>query len=410
MTLARSQTDKTVPDEVGVAFVRLGLAIGRHLPGYVDTYFGPADIAQRVEAEGALPASELAALADGLAQEVATYASLDPVRREYLKGEVAAMQTTTRMLQGEALEFVDEVRALYGVAPGWVDETVFTEAHRVLADLLPGPGTLTERVQAFRRSMRIPIAVAAPMITRLAAEFRERARTAFPLPPGEDCVFSFVRGQPWTAYNWYEGEGRSRIEIDEDHPLYVYQLPEIVAHEAYPGHHTEHAIKEQVLYREQSRLEHSVILGHVPSSLVSEGIAEHAVDVIVQPGELIHWYGEILQEAGMPRAEAARVDEFSRALLPLARVADNQLLLSNGRGASDDEVIAYGLRYALNTAEDQQRLLRFMKDPLWRSYGFNYSLGHHVVETYLGVSRDRITAFARLLQEPLTPGQLLAAA
>jgi len=91
-------------------------------------------------------------------------------------------------------------------------------------------------------------------------------------------------------------------------------------------------------------------------------------------------------------------------------VADNQLLLSNGRGASDDEVIAYGLRYALNTAEDQQRLLRFMKDPLWRSYGFNYSLGHHVVETYLGVSRDRITAFARLLQEPLTPGQLLAAA
>ena len=40
-----------VSDEVGVTFVRLGLAIGRHLPGYVDTYFGPADIAQKVEAE-----------------------------------------------------------------------------------------------------------------------------------------------------------------------------------------------------------------------------------------------------------------------------------------------------------------------------------------------------------------------
>ena len=111
----------------------------------------------------------------------------------------------------------------------------------------------------------------------------------------------------------------------------------------------------------------------------------------------------------MPWGEAARVDEFSRALWPLARVADNQLLLSHAQGASDDEVIAYGLRYALNTAEDQQRLLRFMNDPLWRSYGFNYSLGHHAVETYLAASTDRTAAFAWLLQEPLTPGQLFAA-
>jgi hypothetical protein len=272
-----AQTDTVVPDEVGASFVRLGLAIGRHLLGYVDSYFGPAEVARKVEAEGTLPARELTALADDLAQRVAAHPSLEPARREYLQGEASAMRTTTRMLQGEALEFVDEVRALYGVAPAWVDEAVFNEAHAALADLLPGPGTLTERVQTFRQRMRIPVPVAAPVITRLAAEFRSRAGAAFPLPPGEDCSFSFVRDQPWTAYNWYEGEGRSRIEIDEDHPLYVYQLPEIVAHEAYPGHHTEHAIKEQVLYREQSRLEHSVILGHVPSSLVSEGIAEHAV-------------------------------------------------------------------------------------------------------------------------------------
>jgi len=405
----QAQTDTGVPDEVGATFVHLGLAIGRHLPGYVDSYFGPAEIARKVEAEGTLPARELAALADDLAQRVAAHRSLEPARREYLQGEVAAMCTTTRMLQGEALEFVDEVRALYGVAPAWVDEAVFNEAHSALADLLPGPGPLAERVQTFRRRMRIPAPVAAPVITRLAAELRSRARAVFPLPLGEDCAFSFVRGQPWTAYNWYEGEGRSRIEIDEEHPLSIDQLPEIVAHEAYPGHHTEHAIKEQVLYREQGRPEHSVILGHVPSSLISEGIAEHAVGVIVQSDELIHWYGEILKEAGISRGEAARVDQFSRALLPLAKVADNQLLLLHGQGASDDEVVAYGLRYALNTAEDQQRLLRFIKDPLWRSYGFNYTLGHHVVETYLSATADRVSAFARLLREPMTPGQLLAA-
>jgi hypothetical protein len=56
-------------DEIGATFVRLGLSIGQHIPGYVDSYYGPDDIAQAIESEGKTPLTDLEALAGRLAAE-----------------------------------------------------------------------------------------------------------------------------------------------------------------------------------------------------------------------------------------------------------------------------------------------------------------------------------------------------
>jgi hypothetical protein len=269
-------------------------------------------------------------------------------------------------------------------------------------------GNLAGRVQEFRERLRIPVQVAAPMIIRLGADFRERARARFPLPPQERCDFSFVRDQSWTAYNWYLGGSVSRIEFNEDYPIYVHQLPEIIAHESYPGHHAEHAIKEDRLYRVEGRLEHAILLSNTPSALVCEGIAQNALEVIVGPDEIIACYRDLLEEVGLPAEDAARVYEYTLAARPLEKVGDNQLLLLYAEGASDEEVIAYGIRHGLSTEERQRRFLRFVEDPLWRSYGFNYTLGQDIVEAFLSASGDRREAFARLQEEPMTPGQVVA--
>jgi len=54
--------------------------------------------------------------------------------------------------------------------------------------------------------------------------------------------------------------------------------------------------------------------------------------------------------------------------------------------------------------------MRFYRDPLWRSYGFNYSLGRNLVEAFLSASAGRLEAFSRLLESPMTPEQLSSAA
>ncbi|HEY5112525.1 MAG TPA: hypothetical protein VIJ45_00250 [Coriobacteriia bacterium] len=396
-------------DEIGAAFVRLGLGIGQHLPGYVDAYYGPAEIARAIEDEGKASLTDLEAAAGRLAGAVAAEPALQPARREYLLGEIAAMQTTLRILQGDPPSFTEEVRRLYGVTPAWVDESTFADAHDRLADILPGTAPLSQRVPEFRERMRIPAQAAAPAIERLGAELRQRTRARFHLPPEESCEFSLVRGEPWTAYNWYVGGSASRVQFNEDHPIYIHRLPEIVAHESYPGHHTEHAIKEATLYRKEGRLEHSVLLSNTPSALVSEGIAQNALQMVAESEEIVAFFSDLLEAAGLPADEAQRVYEFTLAEHPLEKVPDNQLLLLHGEGASEDEVIGYGVRHALSTEEDERRFMAFAKEPLWRSYCYNYTLGYDIVHAFLSASTDRFQAFGRLLEEPMTPGQVVSA-
>ena len=93
---------------------------------------------------------ELAGLATGLSGSLARDRSVATARREYLQGEVEAMRTTLRILQGEAPGFVEEVQSLCGIAPSWTEGTAFEEAHRALDDLIPGSGPLADKLNSFR--------------------------------------------------------------------------------------------------------------------------------------------------------------------------------------------------------------------------------------------------------------------
>jgi hypothetical protein len=237
-------------------------------------------------------------------------------------------------------------------------------------------------------------------------DLRRRTLSRFPLPHEETCEFVNVRDKPWLAYNAYKGSGRSRIEFNQDRPFYLHQLPEIVAHETYPGHHTESAIKEERLFRAEGWMEQSVVLSNAPSALVSEGLATNALSVIAEPEEVVGYYADLLAAAGLPAEEAQRLFDFVQLGRPLEEVSGNQILLLHGEKRPEEEVVAYGMRYAMAPESELRDMLRFYQDPLWRSYGFNYTVGRDLVEAYLSASADRTQAFTRLLAEPMTPLQL----
>jgi hypothetical protein len=382
--------------------------IDRLLPGYVDAYVGPPEA--RESAAAVEPAIDLLeGLAASLDRSLAADPWLTPDRRSYLREELRAMRTTIRILAGDPPGIVEEVELLYGVTPRWVDEKVFVEAHHALDGSLPGSGPLRERVMGFRERSRVTAGVAGPIIRGLAAELRGRASAVFGLPPDEGCEIAFVRDKPWLAFNWYLGGGRSRIEFNEDVPIEMWNLPIAVAHETYPGHHAERAIKDYQLYLGEGRLEHSIFLSNTPSALVSEGIAENALQAVAAEEETEEMTVRAYRHAGLPQNDAQRVREFIDAYRRLDKVTDNQVLLLYRDHAPDDEVIAYGTRYGLTDEEDGKRLLRFCRDPLSRSYTYNYTLGRELVGAFLAETNGRTERFRRLLHEPLTPTQLLRA-
>ncbi|MDQ1377949.1 MAG: hypothetical protein QOE15_2122, partial [Acidimicrobiaceae bacterium] len=177
--------------------------MGRHIDGLVDAYYGPADLAARVGAEPPRPPAELEARARRLLADLAADTDLDAARRHFLAAQVAGMRTTAAKLAGEAIGYVDEVQACYGVRPEMVAEDVFAAAHRRLDDVLPGSGPLAERYVAWREAQAVPPDKLRPAVDSLAEELRQRTATLFGLPEGERVEFDLVTNEPWAGFNYY---------------------------------------------------------------------------------------------------------------------------------------------------------------------------------------------------------------
>jgi hypothetical protein len=380
--------------------------IDSHSPGYVDAYFGPPELNVQNTTDDPPPLELLDELAASLGQSITTDPDLTPERRTFLEAEWQAMHTTIQILKGNAPNIVDEVRLLYGVTPDWVDERFFEDAHHTLNEILPGSEPLAKRVQAFRERSRVPVAAAASIIHPLMENFRGRARHLFNLPSNETCEISFVTDVPWRAYNWYQGKGQSRIEFNQDLPLEMWDIPTTVAHETYPGHHTERVLKENNLYLGEGRLENAIALSNTPSALISEGIAANALLALVPEDEIATILLDCYERAGLSRQDALHAPAFMAAYRQLESVVDNQVLLLYRDKAPEPEVMAYGMRYALTNEEDEAHTLRFIQDPLSRSYTYNYTLGRQLIAAYLDRVADKRRAFQRLLAEPLTPAQI----
>jgi hypothetical protein len=86
-------------------------------------------------------------------------------------------------------------------------------------------------------------------------------------------------------------------------------------------------------------------------------------------------------------------------------VGGNAALLLHRDQRSPDEVRGYVEHYGLRTPKEAGQTLKFLQNPLFRSYIFNYAMGKALLAPLL-VGPDAVANFRRLLSEPLTPTQV----
>ena len=71
------------------------------------------------------------------------------------------------------------------------------------------------------------------------------------------------------------------MAINTDLPVSSTSIGHLVAHEAYPGHHTEHSRKEVGLVRRAGHLEETIFLVGTPQCVVAEGLADLGIEVLL---------------------------------------------------------------------------------------------------------------------------------
>jgi hypothetical protein len=372
-------------------YLELGLRLGRHVDGLVDAYYGPPELEEQVDAEEVVPAEQLAA--DGAALR-------DSLPDGWLRDQVAGCATYARVLAGEQISYSDEVEGCYGVRPERTPDAVYEAVHAELDELLPGDGSLPERRQAWRTRHLCPGEKAVGVLQELLPVLRARTVALLDLPAGEEVLLEPVTDEPWWAFNYYLGALRSRVALNTDVPTTGLDLVHLAAHEVYPGHHTEHAVKEHLL-----GIEERIQLVPTPQAVLSEGIAETGADVVLDDASREEAYA-IIRRHGLELTDPELSERISRAAEPLRTVGLNAALMIHEDGGSTGDAEAYVERWNLVTPDQARQSVRFITDPTWRAYAITYSAGRDLCRAYVGGDPAR---FRTLLTEHVRIGDLIAA-
>jgi hypothetical protein len=376
-------------------YLRLGLQVGRHVEGIVDAYFGPPELAAAIDAEAPVDPRALISAAEAL---------LDELDDGWLRDQVVGLRTYAGVLAGEPRSYADEVEGCYGVRPTHTDEAVFTAAHERLEELLPGGEPLAERKERWEASIRVPTGQVESTIAAVIEEARAWTRGLVELPDGEGVVLEIVRGEPWLAFCDYLGDLRSRIAVNVDLPMSAIELLILASHETYPGHHAERSSKEHLLVRGQGLLEETLVLVPTPQSLVSEGIAKLAPEMLLG-GDGAAALAAVIHDAGI-ELDLAHALAVERALEPCRWAEVNAALMLHDAGASEADAHAYLERWGLMTPELASHLIRFLTEPTSRTYIVTYPAGRELCGSYVAGEPER---FRRLLTEQVRVRDLLEA-
>ena len=398
------------PDALVREYLLLGLRFDRIESGYVDSFTGDPALRQTVSAEAAPDPADLVRQARRLIAaipDVPHRNGFDQQRADYVSAHLRALECAGRKFAGEDIGFVDEVHDYFDVHIGKGEPETYRQAHARLEEVLGGDGPLADRMDTHRTGEEIPPERLAECIEAFSSALRDRVRADYPLPDAETVEYQVVTDKPWSGFNYYLGDYRSTVAVNADIKQLMSNLPRLVAHESYPGHHTEHCRKEAGLVNRKGQAEQTIFLVNTPQCLIAEGLADLALYAAIGPG-WGRWAAEIYADLGL-RFDGERAEALSEASAALAGVRQDAALMLHDEHRDADEVADFLRRWLLVNDTRARQMLRFLSSPLWRAYTSTYVEGYRLLRGWLDdrpAEMSVVERFGRLLDEPLIPSAL----
>ncbi|WP_184155273.1 hypothetical protein [Sphingobium lignivorans] len=400
--------------ELARTFLSLALEVGTHEAEYVDAYYGPAslkaaaDSAPRSRKDLQKAAEAAVVRIDALSP--ALRAPQDQARARALRGFYRAAATRLAMIGGARFPFLDEAEGLFGIRPDLKPLSHYDDLLARLETLLPGPGTLAARVDAFQDRYVVAKDRVPAVMKAAIGECRRRTLAHFDLPADESFDMGFVTDKPWSGYNYYKGAFHSRIEINMDLPARVGRAVDLGCHEGYPGHHVLNIMIERTLVGQRGWKEYQVNPLYSPQSLIAEGSANYGIDLAFPGEEQLAFERDVLFPlAGLDPAGAEALWKVRKATEELggARMTIAKMYLD---GEVDRATALELLKtYQLVSAERAEQSLGFIEH--YRSYVINYHLGRTLVHDYVERGApDEATRWERMrhvLSDAVLPTDLL---
>ena len=395
----------------GEDFLLLALRIDKHIKGYVDFYFGPEKLRQIVDHESLTAPNKLLNDSNNLIKQLGAQ-GYDKERERYIEKLLVAMKTSIEILKSSDISIKDQFIKLYDVDLQPAKEAELDNLKEEIEDAYKGSGSLEERMNRLRIIRKVPESKVYNFFKKAVDITEKQTKELFIdlLPKNERIIIDVVKNNnssekvKWSCYNWYLGKFVSRIEVNPKYQMYWTAFLTYSSHEAYPGHHTEFAIKEERLYRELNQFEHSILILHSPKLIISEGIAKKAISVLFSNQEvaeigLNEFCSDPLKEVSLEELE---LQDIVKAKIPLFwyNFAYHALVDKY----DEKELMRYGKNLEVFSDEDLITGIERMSNPAHSNNAFMYYIGINILQKYGDV--PSLKDFRNLLVNPILPSDL----
>ncbi len=401
-------------DDIAEAYVKLCLEIGKYDNAFVDAYYGPKDWNTNNEPNEVFPYQELKWKTNDLIHRMGL---IDPnactnslkLRRNFLYKQLNAVNTRVDLISGKRLPFNLEALNIYDISPPQTAYSHFDQLIDSLDAIIPGTGNLASRYLDYSGQFVIPSDKLNSVFTTAISEAKKRVATKIELPEGENFELSYVTDQPWSGYNWYQGNYNSLIQINTDLPIYIDRAIDLACHEGYPGHHVYNVMLEKNLVNKNGWKEMTIYPLFSPQSFIAEGSANYGIEMAFPGAERLAYEKEVLFPlAGIDPKLAEDYYEIQsiRKQLKFAEINIAKNYLEGD--LSKTEAKEYIQKYLLYSAQRAEQRLSFYST--YRSYVINYSLGEQMIKEFVEEFGDspakRWEAFYQILSSPRTASVL----
>ena len=403
-------------NRIAERYVKLMLGMDTHERGYVDAYYGDPAVREGVELSG-VTLAELKLESEDLLSAVnridmSGEEEILLLRKQYLSKQIESVRARIDMVEGVNFTFDEEAKFIFDADPPNLPDSFFEKIIEELDELLPGEGTVSERLNRFKEDFRSQERQGDAVLQEAKSEGRKRIQNHIQLPENEKFELEYVTGKTWTGYNWYKGNSHSLIQLNRDIPLTIDRVVDVASHEGYPGHHVYNVLLENRLAKGRGWLEFTINPLYSSQSMISEGTANFGIEVAFPGEERIRYEREVLFPlAGL---DSTRVEEYYKVfeLTEKLDYVQNEIARGYLNGDLDREQAEEKfVRLRLFTPERAAQRVRFIDQ--YRAYVINYNLGKDLVKEYIesrgGTSDNpekRWEEFEALLSSPRLPSSL----
>jgi hypothetical protein len=192
--------------------------------------------------------------------------------------------------------------------------------------LLPGPGSLSSRITAYRNQFVVPPEKRRAVFERALSECRARTLARWTLPANERLDVEWTTDVP-AAWHRFNGRAHSTLQLNPAAVGFLGSAIDVACHEGYPGHHAQFVIMEMDAGADGLAVEDTVVLLRSPISMLREGAANYGIDLAFPLPQRLAFERDVLFPlAGFDPGEAARyvevhrlVGALGRAVVPIVR-------------------------------------------------------------------------------------------